>query len=563
MPFYGMKFNLTPVAVACILVFAACSADEPVDKYAEIEACIAEANYDCAKKRLKEIDEPKAKVLLAMSEFALWTEMMGGALVEVAEYVDTVAGDNAPAFEPAAGASQRIVNETLYQILIPGWQQLEKTLTAFDAAAAVTEAYDLKVMPLFAGNVPLTALQGEFGPTDRLMIESWLNLLAWAYTSVMGTDFGFDIGPLVRYAISLPECKIGVSNEEARKCAANLTAFVIGNEPNVFQIEPSRGKELIAQSREHLAKFFEKSDAFLQKISTNPPSDSWAQWVADPKGGGWISVEVGKTEITLERVQELFESGTRKSIPDWVTETVRYRVPASVLEKTVDVAGNVRTGQPEYVSVNEAILPAATTGIEVLLQIEGLVRITQILLSGIDPTVATALAELAENLQGLYSNYEDRDGLSNLFAFVLPDSLGFSFYKIYENPNHIRSWMPDLVTNGTFNDSARGEIPTYEWLVEWECAAEHIENFICKFGESIKDTDHFSRGGITIPADGVASFLPYVGYSDPTFNKAIVVDPNDVDREFPRGVTSPDLQQFNTMLQEILVELGVRLGFQF
>lgn len=572
-----------PVLAVILVALGGCEAEpaKPNPGYAlvaEAKLCLAEADYDCARAKYESVDpgddlqlQDEARVGLLLTDMAYTVKMAGATLSEAAELFDQLAQDDneAPAWQALAEKSlvgTAIPNRAIYNLIVDDWNETERLIAEFDKVIGTGRDFRITIdeLPLVAGRVPITILQGEFAPADLLLMRSWLNLAAASLGLVLATDFDIPVGDILQYAINVPECDNIGTAEQGQRCASLVTAFAVGNSPALLGLEPNRGVIFRDKAREHLARFFDDSSAFMTKLRAEPAVEDSQRFLAwsgvddEADGSGWVNVRVGEIALTSENVRDLFTGSLELTAPyEHTDRVVRFVVDDGVSEVAQATAVSIRSETARFVSLEKSVMPVITTGAEVVLQSDSIVSMLQIMVSALDPEFGKVVADVARSVVDLYSDESNADAVHNLFVFLFPPSLEVDLGAYFRSTAHLKQFVPALrdVTDVTY---AFTDLPLYEWMVEYECDPEQV-NFVLCSDENAVDATHFTDTAYELPADGYASRVGYVAWPDPDFGGMVRFNPRDIDLQYAEGVVSPDLQQINSLIQNVGHELLNRI----
>ena len=569
------------LAVMSLLVGCEAEGPEPDPGYAivaEAKDCLARADFDCARAKYESVKlgddlklQDEVRVGLLLTDMAYTVKRAGATLAEAAELFDKLAQDEdaAPAWDSAAEKSlvgTAIPNRAIYNLIVDDWNETERLIAAFDEVIGNGRDFRVTVeqLPLVAGRVPITILQGEFAPADLLLMRSWLSLAASALGLVLATDFDLPIGDVLQYAMNVPECDNITTAEAGQRCASLVTAFAVGNSPVVLGLEPNRGVIFRDKAREYMARFFDDSAAFMTRLRSETVAEdnsrflSWSGVDAEADGSGWVNVRVGEISLTSADVRDLFTGDLELTAPyEHTDRMVRFVVDDGVSEVATATAASLRSDSARFVPLEKSVMPVITTGAEVVLQSDSIVSMLQIMVSALDPEFGKVVADVAREVVDLYSDESNADAVHNLFVFLFPPSLEVDLGAYFRSTAHLKQFVPALreVTDVTHDFT---DLPTYEWMVEYECDLMQVNFLLCPDIDAV-DAPHFAGSAYELVADGYASRVGYVAWPDPDFGGMVRFNPRDIDLQYAEGVISPDLQQINSLIQNVGHELLNRI----
>lgn len=560
---------------------AACSSGGSIPQpsqptLADAQACLAAADYACAVSAYAQIDAANAAehaaVLsgTALAQLGQWLQEVGQTLVATARMFQDARAGTLPALVPGGVAALRpqqednlagdgVITRTVFGLLYPELLRLDGVIAAFDAALTAPPAAPIyfRRVPLLVGNVPVFLLSGEIGVADLYLMRSWLHLAGFLLETALAVDLEFSLADVAEHAESIPAC--GLSDDRSRRtCIAQVLAYALANTPNLLGPEPTRGTVFRTAQRQRLAAFYDDSYAFFTALAaeTAPTPARQLIWEPRPQGGAWVDWTFQRIPIDEELIGEMLAGdAAAPSFAAALTTTVRFIVDPGVVEGTKSASLHLREGTPARIEVATSLLPVVTTGLEFLQQSDAVVRLLTIIAEGIDPDFAADLAELSRDVRALYSDVGSADAVHRLFEFLLPSSLEVNLHPIFTHPDYLRLLLPAAVS-----EEVAGAEATWHWLTEWECDEDLIELGFCSDSAELVDAPHFLDTPYAQPADGILSPVPYTAFADPGFGGLLWFDPWQVDPRFPRGITSPTLEQLNRLAIDVGIELMQRLA---
>ncbi len=570
------KRTLIAAIIAALFLGCTTSKDPKLTKEEQLledaKQCMQVLDLSCASEKFAALPDSadysaSKKAGNALVQLMQWTRETGKTLVSVAELFDNISDSSAPQYEILASLEgSSFLNRAIYNLMIADWNSLNLVVEAFDAVTSLPENFSINFgpVPIVIGDIPVVVLQGEMTRTDFVLLQSWMHVGLSFFATALATDFEIPLGALIKYGQTVDECRANREAVDGRICASKLTAFAIHNSSNALGAEPNRGAHFRGIASEQFKSFFAMSHRFLtdlqnesKTLSAQALEKRMLRWTGAPGQGGWVNFTIGEIELDIDDIKNLFD-GTQELEAPYTADlrTVRFVVDPGVIEGNQNVVNHFESESPKVVPIATSILPMFTTAAEVLLQSDAIIRLLQIIMSSLDPEFAAIVADVAETVADFYTDFESADAVHNLFNFLLPPSLSLDLNTFFTQSEHLRVFLPDAVTTGTF-----GERFTYEWQVDWECDAREVEYLLCPTSSVVQDSSHFTDTTNYMPKDGFASRVGYVGYSDPSLGGILYVDPWELDPTHTAGLIQPDLVLLNELIQDIGLEFDIRFGF--
>ncbi len=554
--------------ITVTLSVTACSETPPDPNevsLANARDCLTLADYQCALDNFTDIDATtdrwtvERQTGIALSRLGIWLSVVGREVIELAETLAAV-GTNAPGLAVLQDnlAGESYLNRLLYRRLQPIWDDLNAVLGSFDEALAAGDDFEVNILalPIRLGGVPVVEFSGRLKRHDLLLFKTWLHGAASALALVLAADFEFPVAQTILYGAALETCRDIADSAQSRRCIYAMTAFAINNSDTILTREPNRGPAFQKDAREQLASFFDSNRLFFDALeaesqTTNDTSRRIFQYLDRPGEKAWIVARFSELPLGTTDIASIL-AGDLEIDPPYsgsVSREVRFVLDERVRNAADDIISHLRDRAPEFVKVEDAVVPAVETASEAILQSDVLISTLQVVISSLDPEFAQVFVDLLEQLKGLYTDLDTADAVHNLFEFLVPNSLEIDYHALLDTPEYLRQLMPEAATANVDQDGT--SLTEWKWLVEWECDELLADLIGCPTDAALVDEPHFTGTPFTMPADGAASRIGYVAFADPSFNKMLRLNLNEVDATYPVGITHiPDLETLNVLIQE-------------
>ncbi len=536
------------------------------------KSCLANADYSCALAQYELID-PTNDQEIAEVQTGIALATMGQRLQDLghafAELADALQGDegSAPPLQPAGTATNlsgdSFIDRIIYSLLSDDWDNLLELLDIINTAAesGANLPVEFPAIPFWIGDIPVVELSGTVYPRDLLVFRSVLNYAAAGMALLLATDFNFPLIKSIRYALSLPQCRRETDGGDTERCLSLLGAYAINNSKTLLSREAVRGEHFQALVLEQLAQSGEGFQAYVDWIQTQPqpapdgtgaPATRVVQYT--PSGVesgdhlGTIAVTLRELAWDPDQIESRIrgqDNGQAPTLSD--PNQITLYVGRGQRQAAQDLIDHLRTGTPEFMNFNQTLTPQLYTLLQVVDQSDVIGIAAQIMLSGFDPEVARVIVEIVPEIKDLLDLSDSPQLFQLAIAAIGLDSVEVSYRATLASETGLRAWVPAAVTNDTFAD-----LPTWNWMVEWECDRDQVGILGCDASAPLSDTAHFVGTALEITADTIESRVAYVANNDPSMGGFVRANFSKLNDGSPDEIKFPDLQELNALLRTIM-----------
>jgi len=370
-------------------------------------------------------------------------------------------------------------------------------------------SFQVEDAPIYVLTRPVMNFHGRFDIADVYLLRSSTAFFLWFLELLAAQDLHTDLLTGLYEGMALSE-KGDIAVFDVLKLVSGMMAA----DERFFNLLPGEGEELFASGAGHVrdtGAFLLEGIALLEDLGEGEAVEAISVSYAD-----------GNTSI-LVRNRVDYESGEESEVLfDFSPEVL------GLASDLVDVmaAGGDAVPFAEGPAVQLGVLAGFATRLDLLRLLPVDIPID---LSNVGPGGAAALV-----------------------GMLLGNSIAFDYGQLLGHPVGLRVFfplltrVPDPVAAGDF------------WM-EWECPAETAATgfpsaaggFVCSKDAELADAAHFVGTDHEIPADGLASPLPYFVWEDPTWGGILKVDQLYLEKQGkPSDFVTPDL---------MLTNLGVHL----
>lgn len=371
-------------------------------------------------------------------------------------------------------------------------------------------AWTIEQVPIFVFTKPVVNLRGTFDYGDVQLLISANAFFLWFTELLAGQDFHTDLLTIAYSALDLKDKGADLFS------ILELASSLMASDPLFLALHHKDGEFLFEQGAQHMREIgFYLVEGLLNQ--SNEPGVVAGHAVAiDYRDGNPVMVISNRVDfhsqseevLSIEFAQELLER-------------------ADVLIDSFDSPG-------DYVPFSEG--PAIQLGIV-------LGMFSKLDLLRFSPV------EIPIDLSNL-----EPGQVAALLGMFLGNSFGFDYGTLFQSPIGLRQILPLMLKEPE-------PLGPEDFWMEWECLAETDESgspagaggFVCSAGAELSDTPHFVGTEYEIPADDLASGLPYMVWEDPTMGGMLGVDELYLDNHGdPQNFVAPDLRLTNLGLHLFL-----------
>ncbi len=374
-------------------------------------------------------------------------------------------------------------------------------------------AFEVEAVPVSLGIKPTVMYRGVFDAADVHLMRAVADTTAGALDVLAGQDLSTDVLTIVGLV------KDGFDGVDGR-AIFGILAYLLNEDARFLTLHPEDGETLFEDARTRFGEAGRALAAAIEAVRNEGPSGEGVSW--------W---EPGADEGGILHVC----CRVRYAADGTVTEEeMTFGLTADILAAFRDASDSIRT-PGDAVTLHGAVLPILAAMVSVVSQ-TGLLEGLQV--------------ELPIGLGGF-----EIAGISALLGSLLPNVVAFDWGAFFEHPVGLRAWLPEVTHTG------QGGL-TDTVIAEWECPGDLDDHgfpsgtlgLLCAKGAALEDGPHFAGGPFEVEADGVASPVPVLAFSDPTLNHLIRVDLDGVTGGTDASSYKPaDLRTLNAALARLLV----------
>jgi hypothetical protein len=493
---------------------------EILDEYLE-EAEVTPETVEVSAEAQAAIDKGKywlinAEPVLALGEFKRALELAPGSvdatfgaalaeMVDATEFVGMVAtmpaqfagyGAGAGAFWrptwPTLGALNEPLTENDYLAetmhdLIKGMRdRFALAADWLDKLEGADLHWDIERVPVYLGTEPFLMYRGTFDRSDLAIMRAVTDFCLWALDLLVAQDLHTDLLTAIVLVKDADAVDVNV--------ILDMVVYLLEQDPRFLTINSIDGQEFFADGAARMAGVGSGLLNALEVLRGESPDEDQVS-ILDPEAAD-------DTLVVRNRVDR-FQPEGEQEVP------FRMAFGAGV--------------QADYALALEGLSAA---GAPVPFDQGGLAQLTTVLMTAIKLDI---LKRFGVSLPIDLSKMEVQSALTLLRTLVPAEALALDWASFAQDPMGLRGILP-LVAPG---EDGKGHV-----LMEWECPEELAANngaptgtggFFCSKDAVLVDAPHFVGTPYEIPADGLASGIPYLAWEDPTWHGLLYVDPTLVD----------------------------------
>lgn len=373
-------------------------------------------------------------------------------------------------------------------------------------------AFEVEAVPVSLGIKPTVMFRGVFDEADAHVMRAVADTAAGVLDVLAGQDLSTDVLTIVGLV------QDGFDDVDGR-AIFGILAYLLNEDARFLTPHPEDGETLFEDARRRFGDAGRHLAAAIEALRVEGPSGKGVTWwEPDADEGGTLHV--------CCQVRRAADGAATE-------EEMTFGLTADILAAFRDASESIRT-PGHKVTLHGAVLPILATMVSLVSQtgfLEGIQVSLPIDLGGF---------EIA--------------GISALLGSLLPNVVAFDWGAFFEHPVGLRAWLPEVTHGG------QGGL-TDTVIAEWECPGDLDENgfpsgtlgLLCAKEADLEDGPHFAGGPFEVGADGVASPVPVLAFSDPTLNHLIHVDLGGVPGGADASSYEPaDLRSLNAALARLL-----------
>lgn len=364
------------------------------------------------------------------------------------------------------------------------------TLQALPADAFDLESFEWSIegVPFYVAVRPLMRFSGTYRKADLLLMRVTNDTMLWVLDLFLGQDFRGDVMTVIAFARSF-----GGGGTEIWEIL-NLIGYLLSESPHFLDLHDVEGMAYADDAYGRMLSIGENLVAALTHLRE-----------VEDRPGGVTSLDDAGPADTIQIANRVLGGDT--SNPEDVAFSMLF--PASVQEsydEILEALGAPGAVMPfdegAVVQLATLIIPFSKSGL------------LDVFLSDVLPIDISPL---------------ELNSAVVLFNNMLKSAMAFDWAGYHEQPVGLRFVLPLIGYDE--DDPSAGS-----FLLEWECPEEVAASgsgqpegaggFLCTADAVFEDKAHFVGTPYEIPADGVASRLPYMVWEDPTWGGLLYVDPS-------------------------------------
>lgn len=367
--------------------------------------------------------------------------------------------------------------------------------------------FEISGAPMYFTVRPIVVFRGKFDLGDLYLIRSASNFGLWAAGFLAAQSLNSDLGVLVDTIKNLDD---GIDVF----AILNILSYLMTVNESFLDLGPTTGEDLFhagAQNMKDSGSFLVKA---LDYLEAHPDQGTDHVTAYDQSGSNTLI---------------LFRN---KVVPKDLSEKqISLKFSANLIQDMKDLLVAMET---EGSVVPWSKGPAVQLGTAVaLLQAVGIMDYVPI--------------ELPVDISTF-----GPDQMVGILRTFLNDAFGFDYTSFFAHPAGLRAFLPK------FFMEVNGE---ERMLVEWECPEELAANggkptgkgsLFCSEEAVLTDAAHFAGTPYEMPADGVATPLPYLIFVDPTWSTFLRVAEGAGTGTLGPGWLVPDQDLMNKGLHEFM-----------
>lgn len=374
-------------------------------------------------------------------------------------------------------------------------------------------AFEVEAIPVSLGIKPTVMYRGVFDAADVHLMRAVADTATGLLDVLAGQDLSTDVLTIVGLV------KDGFDGVDGR-AIFGILAYLLNEDARFLTLHPEDGETLFADAKTRFAEAGRTLAAAIEAARNEGPSGEGVSWWEPGADEGGILHVCCRVRYAAD--------GTATE------EEMTFGLTADILAAFQDASDSIRT-PGDAVTLHGAVLPILATMVSVVSQ-TGLLEGLQV--------------KLPIDLGGF-----EIAGISALLGSLLPNVVAFDWGAFFEHPVGLRAWLPEVTHTGQ-----GGLADTV--IAEWECPGDLDDHgfpsgtlgLLCAKGAALEDGPHFAGGPFEVEADGVASPVPVLAFSDPTLNHLIRVDLDGVTGGADASSYKPaDLRTLNAALARLLV----------
>ena len=454
-------------------------------------------------------DNPDAIFGAGLSEYVRAAELFAMILTLPTQFGAYGAGDGtAPLPEPES--QNDYLAEQAHQIMLFLHEGFAAAEGHFQRLDDPDFSWTIEQVPIYVFTRPVINLKGTFDRADIYLLQSSNAFFLWFTALLAAQDFHTDLLTAVYGALSARDSGIDLLS------LLDILSTLIASDDRFFQLHETDGEALFVDGQRHMR---EAGEFLLLGLLEQPDSETVGEQAL------FVSYEVhGPVLYVNERVDFATEE----------PELLAITFEQELLDRTEDFIDRMETpGEFVPFSGSGALQLGTVLGFAAKLDLLRFMPVTiPIDLSNLEPGQIVALLTL-----------------------FLSDAIALDFGSFFQHPTGLRTFLPRLL-------KVPNPAGPEDFLMEWECPDEIGEGgtpagtgaFLCSAEAELVDAPHFVGTSFEIPADGLASPMPYMVWDDPTWAGLLAVDELYLENGGdPASFVSPDL---------LLTNLGVRLWIE-